>query len=154
MSKSRRQSNETLDLELVALDAELDAVAASYWFPATASVTGSTPINYSSKEFDTHNAVTTGPSWRFTCPPGKGGLYLVCGAVDTDAGSTIRVFKNGASYKIVGFDNATINSAFTGLVRLLPGEYIDIRSGTTANFNGATNLESSNNNVQIVRLSR
>lgn len=32
-----------------------------------------TVVNFATKDEDTHNAVTTGASWRFTTPAGKGG---------------------------------------------------------------------------------
>lgn len=38
-------------------------------------------VNFDTQEEDTHNAVATGPGWKFTVPAGKGGRYLVAAAI-------------------------------------------------------------------------
>lgn len=136
MANARRDSNESLDARLDALETENQTVHASYWVSGSPSVTVNTPINYDSKEEDTHNAVTTGVgTWRFTCPAGKSGLYAIGGASNAPGtGTTLFVWKGGSAYKVVGYDNASIDSSFFNTIRLNAGEYIDIRPGSLLLF--------------------
>jgi hypothetical protein len=66
------------------LSSTLGCVAALY--NATGSTSFSNGVlvtmNYDTKDVDTHNAVTTGPSWKFALPSGQDGLYTIsCGIV-------------------------------------------------------------------------
>jgi hypothetical protein len=45
-------------------------------FPA-ATTTGPARLNFTTKVYDTHNAVTTGASWKFKVPSKCAGYYLV-----------------------------------------------------------------------------
>ena len=47
-----------------------------------------TPINFNTITVDTDSAITTGASWKYTVPVGKGGTYMVTGAISpANAGS-------------------------------------------------------------------
>lgn len=110
---------------------------------------------------DTHAAVTTGAAWKFTCPTGYGGTYLVCGATSLDSLATAkvmesRVYKNGTLYGVGTRGQTslvdTIASSFSHLVRLAPTEYVDIRT-----FNGDAssrnyNVSAAFNRVSITRI--
>lgn len=91
-----------------------------------------------SESLDTHNAVTTGASWKFTAP--VSGLYEVSATLLLDnaswtAGNAInmRLFKNGSQYTNLDrfASQATVTQLAylngTALIPLNAGDYIDIR---------------------------
>lgn len=70
----------------------------------SASSTGTAFINYATPVIDTNNAVTTGVgTWKFTCPVGKSGLYLVeTNTYNSAALNNVQLFKNGALFRYIG----------------------------------------------------
>lgn len=84
------------------------------------------------KDFDTHNAVTTGASWKFTAP--VAGTYLVSYSIGFASNTTgLRyafVRKNGTGFgaaasavPVTGADTFVSSSC---LVKMVPGDYIDL----------------------------
>lgn len=102
-------------------------------------------INFGSLVTDTHSAVTTGAAWKFTCPSGQDGDYLVTAMVNTGAAGVSNrvagsIWKNGSIHKRT-FDfihNGGTPASVPGsaIVKLVAGDYIDYRvytgSGGTA----------------------
>jgi len=81
------------------------------------------PFNYSVKEIDTHNAVTTGASWKFTAP--EDGLYSVQG-VHSGGNTSTFIYKNGSVHqRRIAY--ATADPQFSTVISLVEGDYIDIR---------------------------
>lgn len=129
--------------------AATETVAARYTTVAGQGTLNATRINYDTKVYDTHNAVTTGLSdWKFTAP--VSGKYQISSAVFFAAntfavGTTINaeVYKNGAPYSFIClFCSQTASSISPGLygsddIQLLAGDYIEIRVTTN---NGTRNL--------------
>lgn len=125
-----------------------------------------TIIDFASKDFDPDTAVTTGSSWKYTCPTGKAGYYIVCASLLIDypgswnAGerAELRLYKNGSQYAVLdGFTMQAAASYYVGLsgisiINLAAGDYIDIRlwqdSGASAQHNG----DGSYTHVSIARL--
>ncbi|WP_413581096.1 hypothetical protein [Bdellovibrio sp. HCB288] len=118
--------------------AATELIAASYWASAHVSASTTQPINFDSKEFDTHGAVTTGSGWRFTAP--AAGIYEISlSTAYLIAGSTyFIIYKNASAYKGLGYSQVS-TSAFgvgTTLLELKAGEHIDIRPDTGATVTG------------------
>lgn len=98
-----------------------------------------TLVNWDTKDFDSHGAVTTGVgTWRFTAPiSGKyrisGYVSLAAVAVTQSNRLSINLYKNGSLNITMGFRRfdgsytANAETNFTGLINLVAGEYIDIR---------------------------
>lgn len=129
-----------------------ETIAASYSVGTGASTANTSPINYEVKDFDTHNAVTTGVgSWRFTAP--ASGIYSVIGYSANAAGSAdYLIYKNGVSHKRVFSANAGTTAMGGGaLVSLLAGDYIDIRPSSTITPAGASG-SLANTHVSINRI--
>lgn len=100
-------------------------------------------IDFGTKDFDTHGAVTTGASWKFTAPsPGKyrvsSGIRYTNGLSWTSGGYVAAyLYKNGSSHSSQG-EVSIMNTATpaysgpmttaSGLVQLNAGDYIDIRT--------------------------
>jgi hypothetical protein len=131
-----------------------ETVAASYWLSANLSVSAGVSINFDSKEYDTHNAVTVGAGvWKFTAP--VSGLYQVGGIVYTStAGSDFFIYKNGSIYKY-----ADIASYTTGwrakpnmIIRLNAGEYIDLRPAVSATMSGAALTSTTTSHISILKV--
>jgi hypothetical protein len=138
---------------LAGLNSSKPTVAASYWLSANAAIAAGGIINYDFKEYDPYNAVTTGASWRFTCPQGEHGYYLVNGAANCSTVSTIiGLGKNGSLYKTLGWDSSTVDSSYSGTVYLNAGEFIDIRSSVAGTFNGNASLTTSTNSIAITKI--
>lgn len=124
-----------------------ETVAAKYSGVVSATVSTTAPFQWNTKQFDTHNAVTTGASWRFTAP--ISGIYSVsytCAITSSIEDSII--YKNGASTPNL---NTTLSSTGyyngTSLINLLAGDYIDVRLGTSK-----TAFAQTNNSINIVRV--
>lgn len=109
-----------------------------------------TIIDFATKEIDSHNAVTTGASWKFTAP--VSGVYEIAGFIyfqnaSYTAGQSIGfyIFKNGTQHALIGYalPQASVTLAFgasgnSKQIRLNAGDYIDLRAN---NQRGNTNLD-------------
>lgn len=107
------------------------------------------PFNFDSVDFDTHAAITTGASWKFTAP--ITGYYEVSSAwEDTGAGKRAEVYKNDSLFAALG-SSAAANFVGTGstIVQLNAGDYIDIRFAVSS---GTTSATSQNNYFIISRV--
>lgn len=118
-----------------------ETIAARYSTTAGQTISsGGTTINYDTKEFDTHGAVATGASWKFTAP--AAGIYRVSvmgrtASQTVAVGSTqlsVMLRKNGSDYAFIDNVISSVNSAvpvpFRGsaLVQLNAGDYIDVQA--------------------------
>ncbi len=96
----------TAETNIAALQAVPVKAYAEYTTTAGQSIPNNTAtiINFGTLVTDTDSAVTTGASWHFTVPTGKGGRYLISAIVTTNttqAGAVpgtllLEVFKNGS----------------------------------------------------------
>lgn len=143
-----------------------ESVNAAYSTAAGQAVpnTTDTIVNFGTKDFDSHNAVTTGASWKFTAP--IAGVYqvsVICTlgftASSAVTGESIaNLFKNGATVSGLGIRNHDVanNSmaAMQGaqLVKMNAGDYIDIR--IYQNNGASKNLEANatKNRISITRV--
>jgi hypothetical protein len=110
-------------------------VSAQYNTSTAQVITTGNIINYSTVEWDSHSAVTTGASWKFTCPAGQAGYYKVYACLYANASINVELWKNGVLFKTIGTALTTINGTGSATVFLNAGDYIDIRvtgSGTLA----------------------
>lgn len=132
-------------------DTDTRVVAAKYTTTVSASTSPTAPIQWSTKEIDTHGAVTTGAAWKFTAPV-AGNYRVSCVAAPTTGQDVLLIFKNGSS-------SGTMLTRFGGaggsevpgiaLIALNAGDYIDIRTQTNTLTVFATSLY----NICIERLS-
>jgi hypothetical protein len=131
--------------------AATDTVAASYWLSANFAASTTVPINFDSKEFDYQGSVTTSATaWKFTAP--IAGLYQVTGFIDTSSAAAFQIYKNGSNYKLIGYDNgASQSTAFATSLKLLAGEYIDLRPSGSVTITGGT-LASVGTQIQIIKV--
>lgn len=132
-----------------------ELVAASYYVSASVAYTANTPVNFDGKEYDSHNAVTTGAGvWKFTAP--IGGTYVIHGAWNSNAtAENISLFKNGTIYKNAGGYTSTqgANGTFTTTLRMLAGDFVDIRANNSAAALAGGALNGVNTtNINIARL--
>jgi hypothetical protein len=126
--------------------AATETVAASYWASANGTSSTTSPFNFDAKEYDTHNAVTTGASWKFTAP--VSGVYSVSFYTNQNSpGNAVyyKLYKNSTttSYKTLGYCPATVGlvTASTSL-RLNAGDYIGVYSHISQNYLGNASLNS------------
>lgn len=153
--------------QVLSSETDTRVVAARYSSAAGIAVPSvtATLVDYATKHIDTHNAVTTGASWKFTAP--ISGIYQVSGAwkfVTSTYGGTSNftqyLYKNAGLQNELGFvrtenGSGSIAPAGSGttLIELKAGDYLDFRMFQD---NGATeNLEASGtgNFIDIVRIS-
>lgn len=85
-----------------------ETVAARYTSTAGQPVSGPTLINYDSKEYDSHNAVTTGLGvWKFTAP--ISGIFRCSASALVNAYQTgsivLELRKNGSTYAILSYQD-------------------------------------------------
>lgn len=106
--------------------ADTRILAAKYTLAVSTSITSGSPINFATKVEDTHGAVTTGASWKFTAP--ISGLYSVTALQNANGAHYYRVYKNGvADDYLSGAPSANYMISGKAQIRLNAGEYIDVR---------------------------
>lgn len=107
--------------------ATVPTTVASYTTTTGTSNGVHSPINYNVVEVDTASRVTTGTGWRFTAA--VAGNYAVTGVIHTTTGSgSLRLWKNGVNYVMLTTFTTGAPIAFSGIVPLAIGEYLDVRS--------------------------
>ncbi len=97
---------------------------------ATLIVTPQGLINFSTVNFDTAGAVTTGASWKFTAP--VAGVYNFNACITTGMTAELwDIYKNGAFYNRVGSISAFAGTNTPGQdsVYLNAGDYVSLYSG-------------------------
>jgi hypothetical protein len=118
-----------------------ESVNASYWVSANFAASTTVPINFDSKEFDSHNAVTTSATaWKFTAP--ISGTYCVSGLFyGSNTSVQFNLAKNGTPYKMIAYDATIASGQYTTgttLIRLNSGDFIDIRPSSSVTVPGGT----------------
>ena len=115
-------------------------VAAKYRIAAAVGISPTQPVNFATKEIDTHAAVTTGSSWKFTAP--VSGIYKVSTnlAVATTTVTLVIAKNNVIAPTIIGTATTTAYGGGSQIIELNAGDYIDVRcaSGALQNTNAAT----------------
>jgi hypothetical protein len=142
--------------------ASTETVAARYDTTGTGNFANATIVNYDNKVYDTHGAVTTGASWKFTAP--VSGIYTVTASFASSstaetAGDIIglQLYKNGSAdnYVATQYIQATATSRRNANgstdIRLAAGDYIDIRASLS--LTNTLSL-SGNNNLNFVCIKR
>lgn len=130
-----------------------DTVAASYWLSANFAASTTVPINFDSREYDyTGSVQTSATAWRFTAP--ISGLYEINGLmnVTTAASYAVNLYKNGSQYKTLCYGQSGAMSTPSNLIRLVAGDYIDLRPSTSISFAGGLLATSGIVNVQITKI--
>jgi hypothetical protein len=97
-------------------------------------------INYATQVFDTDAAVTTGASWVFTVPSGKGGYYLViaCAGIQSSSAwgvnesAVLHLYKNTTEYTQIAQWRA--HAAATVSVWLGGASIVDLAAGDTCHI--------------------
>lgn len=142
--------------------AATESINARYTTNAGQSIpTGSiTVVNFATKDFDSHGAVTTGASWKFTAP--ISGKYRVGATTNYSdmtqyKAVTMWLYKNNTQYSIL--DNSI--SSYPGtdrfcnsgndIVNLLAGEYIDVRLEHNKGSDAALTTSGMYNHIHIER---
>ena len=143
----------------VSSDTDTRVVSARYSLSSGSPVAGS-QINFANIGYDTHGAVTTGASWKYTAP--VSGYYRVSLALCTGASNNIfALFKNGTldsnmSYTIGASATNNVSSSST-VLSLKAGDYFDIRpstsNGSYAAGGGTGSSISTSNYITVERLS-
>lgn len=136
-----------------------EIVAARYTSNDGDSYNNNVVIDFEERDYDTHNAVTTGASWRFTAP--VAGIYRVAAAFQSNASADtvgdscgLAIYRNNVLYAELGRERVeTTNSTakrFSGgtSVGMSAGDYIEIRmiNGLSS---GAIALQASSANVWV-----
>jgi hypothetical protein len=129
-----------------------ESVNASYYVSANFAASTTVPINFDTKEFDSHGAVTpSGTAWKFTAP--VTGTYQVSACPFTSgSANNIALYKNGLAYKFMFNTQGSQPGSGTVLVRLLAGDYIDVRPSGSATVTGGALASGAVGNIDICRV--
>lgn len=130
-----------------------DTVAASYWLSANFAASTTVPINFDSKEFDYTGSVTTSATaWKFTAP--VAGLYAVIGVCGPSSVATsfFSIYKNGSLVKSVGEAVGGAFSTFAGNIKLVAGDYIDLRPASGQTIQGGASTTIGTSWIQITKI--
>lgn len=123
-----------------------------------------TIVDYNVRNEDSHLAVTTGASWRFTAP--VAGVYSVAASIFVNqyaqtAGDVFLCtlfkggvhFEDGNYYTALGPVTQYVDVTLRTAVRLAAGEYIDIRGyNSTASGKALYSADGAYSQISIVRL--
>jgi len=130
--------------------AEVPPVVRADYYSADAAAVN-VAINFSTKAEDTHSAVTTGAGvWKFTAP--IAGMYSVKVNIQATSVNLYELRKGGATttpiQSIIAYNSGAGTGQAVGTtdIRLVAGDYIDVRDITAANLVYATSR------IQIVRI--
>lgn len=129
-------------------DTETRVVAAQAQNTASGSYSTSAPFNFSTVNFDTHGAITTGASWKYTAP--VAGVYRISIAGNisaSGAGTNVQIYKNGSATGPLLFDYPVANyrTSGTATISLVAGDYIDVRP--------ASSITATPGNISVERIS-
>lgn len=139
--------------------AATERVYASYYCSTNVSSSTTQPINFDTKDSaisDSHGAVSTGASWKFTAP--TSGVYDIYGFLANTAGVTIvlQIYKNGSVDKPIAYisGGAAFPVAFSNSIMLNAGDYIDLRntSGTQTIGGGSRTSAGTTSNITIKKV--
>lgn len=141
---------------------------AKYKKTATQSVNNATYtiIDFDTIVFDPDTAVTTGGSWKYTVPTGKGGKYIVAVGLrlqssslwDTNETAQLWLYKNGIQDHIIGekrMDAAGTYGVYInglGMIDLAAGDYIDVRLYQTSGSAVTVDSDSLACHIAIARM--
>lgn len=143
----------------------VETIAAGYNTAAGQSIADVTVtiLDFGTSEFDTHSAVTTGGSWKFTAP--ASGIYNVSACVtmagvasDDGTNYSLYVYKNGLLDKYLAQTpketNTTVELSIVGsvLVKLNGGEYIDVRIRQNSSVTRSLTTDADQNTISIHRI--
>ena len=141
-----------------------ETVAARYSSTAGQSITNATTpvVDFATKTFDSHGAVTTGASWKFTAPiSGKynvrASILWASAAFTSNSASTIYIYKNTAVYSARQFRQwagltTSYHMQIDDDVQLSAGDYIDIRCDHGESSARSINTATGYTNVSIKRI--
>lgn len=129
-----------------------ETVAAKYRTTAGQTcTTGSTClIDFGTIDYDTHGAVTTGASWKFTAPiAGKYSVQtnMIWNAPTASSAGKTMLYKNGSFDTAIGYQMGVagagrMSGVGAGTITLVQGDYIDVRWN-----NGDSNTRTMDNTV-------
>lgn len=116
-----------------------EKVSAVYTLSANSAPGAGNQLNFNTKVTDSHGAVTTGASWKFTAPSPRTYLVSTSIAFSSTAGY-LTLFKNGTAYRDVAYVGTGAGQSYlstnTVPIDLISGDYIDFRASTTTTFAG------------------
>lgn len=133
-----------------------ETVGASYYASSNTSTAAGSPINFAGKDYDTHNAVTIGASWRFTAP--ISGTYSVKTFINTSTNPStsnyMNLHKNGSLYASIAWGN--ISDAYSGTLnlQLLAGDYIFLTPSSSTMVIAGNASRSSTSGVGAIQIQR
>jgi hypothetical protein len=137
-------------------------IVARYLRTSTQTVTDGNNdiIDYATADFDSHSAVTTGASWKFTAP--ISGYYRVDASVFLSYAATVddnmklAIYKNGTEYSILQREeaDASVTKAHTvggsDIVSLDKGDYIDVRLEASGSNGPVSNSKGSRISISLI----
>jgi hypothetical protein len=139
-----------------AVVATTETVSAKYYASGNTTSTTTTPINYDTRVYDTHGAVTAGASWKFTAP--VSGRYRISTFNNSASGTNstfLALYKNGTKYESFIYSPAVNTNLLFGATEIFlnAGDYIDLRCTTSTAVSGnATQSGDTASHVEITRI--
>lgn len=143
-----------------------ETIAARYTTAAGQSIPNatSTIVDFGTKDIDTHGAVTTGASWKFTAQ--TAGIYQVSAKVELQTGGgwgsteevSLAIRKNGTTYTYLGREMQhaahTTRAGTNGstIISLNAGDYISIAINQDSGAAVSMEANSFANHVSIIRI--
>lgn len=121
-------------------DTDTRIVAAAFYASANGTSSTTQTINFDTKWYDTHAAVTAAAAgtgtWKFTAP--VTGYYNVGGIIDAAASQTAVIYKNGVAFaEVCGtYTTGSGTSPLNFDIQLNSGDFIDLRFNTSGTYNG------------------
>lgn len=130
-----------------------ETVSASYWVSANFAASTTTPINFDSKEWDTHGMCTPSAT-AFKCTAPVSGTYSLEAVLTSNSGTpAIKAYKNGTIYKLMGLvSGAGVGTVQSVKIKLLAGEYVDIRPNAAITFRGGPLDNDNSCNITFTRV--
>lgn len=134
--------------------AATETIAASYYASANGTTSTTQTINFDTKIYDTHGAVTAAApgtgTWKFTAP--AVGKYRIVCLMRGIGSAYFFVYKNGTVYQVINYTGASNVNSGSLEIQLNAGDFIDFRSDTSGTYTGGTLGTLNPSHVQISRM--
>lgn len=129
-----------------------ETISASYYCSTNQSASTSAPINFDTKEYDSHSCVVVGSNWKFTSPANRLYSVKVFASPTTAVSGQFMIYKNGSVYKPIGQYTSGSAAAGCGDIRLNAGDYLEIRPTGSHAFIGGSLSGTTTANIAIVSM--
>lgn len=132
--------------------AATETITASYYVSANFAASTTTPINYDTREFDSHISCVPSPT-VFKCTAPASGLYEIAINAYATTSTNYDLYKNGTINRSLTYVLSSSNAqTAVAKLKLAAGDYIDVRPSGSVTVSGGTLSTHNTNYISFTRI--